>query len=151
MKSKSTGMQWIAMGLLLFICGAFGEARWTKTELEGIVYDEFKKPLANVEVLNTTTNFVTITDELGHFSVRGTTDDVLKCSFPGKITKIEKVKQLNHIKIYFDDAAKIQAAAQHQNLLLTKKQDKINKRIIKIVVSLFKTIFRESLRFKGPI
>jgi len=103
------------------LCSFISTQSSPKQEIKGIVYDELKKPLPNVEVFNVTNGFVTVSDAKGHFNVKGKMGNVLRFIYPSKITKNVEALSSKNLKVYFDDAKKI---AEEQR----KKQDEYAKK-----------------------
>jgi len=103
-------------------------AQSVKHVIEGTVYDEFKKPLPNVEVFNITNGFVTVSKANGHFAVIGKTGNMLRFTYPSKITKEVKASASNNVKVYFDDAKKIAEAEQKKREKLDRENERFNKR-----------------------
>ncbi len=89
--------------LLTVLCSFIDQKTNTNNYLEGIIYDEFKKPLANVEVLNTTNFFVAISDINGNFKIKAKINDVLKFVYPSKITKTITTKDFCKIELSFEN------------------------------------------------
>lgn len=114
----------ICMCLFLMLC-SFGVINVTVRQIEGTIYDESKKPLADVEVINTTNNFVSVSDSKGHFRVKGKAGDRLKFVFPGKPTKEIRTKVVKNLAVYFDDRAKLEAEAAKRQRALAKRGSKI--------------------------
>lgn len=97
----------------------------TAQKINGFIYDEHKKPLANVEIVNQTNNFVTISNENGHFAVKGNNKDILKFIYKGKLTKIVATTTIKNNKVYFDDKDKIEKNRQKET---TKKLHKTTRK-----------------------
>lgn len=91
--------------ILLFILFSLnGNAQ----KVNGIIYDENKKELADVEIINQQKNFVTISNSDGSFTINGNKNDVLKFVYPGKIVKTVTIDTIKNLKVYFDDQKEIE-------------------------------------------
>lgn len=88
------------LATLLFILFAFNV---NAQKISGIIYDENKKPLADVEIINQQNNFVTISNSDGSFTIKGNKRDELKFTFQGKYPKNAIVNISKDLKVYFDD------------------------------------------------
>lgn len=75
-------------------------------KVSGIVYDENKKHLADVEIINQQNNFVTISNSDGSFTIKGNKNDVLKFVHPKKVVKTVTVDNRKNLKVYLDDEEK---------------------------------------------
>jgi len=117
----------VLIAMLFFHCRVAAQA--TNHIIEGIIYDEFKKPLANAEVFNVTSGFVTTADANGHFTVIGKKDNLLRFTYPSKITKEIKATASNNLKIYFDDNKKIAEAQRKKQEKLDRENERFNKRV----------------------
>ncbi|MFN3753802.1 carboxypeptidase-like regulatory domain-containing protein [Flavobacterium sp.] len=96
-------------------------------KINGVICDENKKPLANVEIINLKNNFVTISKTNGSFSIKGNYKDLLKFIYPGKTSKTVAINNSNDTKVFFDDKAKIEKIAQEKRAKEQRKIDKKNK------------------------
>lgn len=86
------------LSVLLLVLFAFsGNAQ----KINGVIYDENKKPLADVEIINQKNNFVTVSNSDGSFTIKGYDKDVLKFIYPSKPTKMITVNNHKNIKVYF--------------------------------------------------
>ncbi|MCZ8196616.1 MAG: carboxypeptidase-like regulatory domain-containing protein [Flavobacterium sp.] len=76
-------------------------------QISGTVYDEDKKPLSNVEILNQNNFFVTLSNVDGSFIINGKTKDILKFSYLNKQTILDTINNVEKNKIYFEVEPKI--------------------------------------------
>lgn len=74
----------------------------TSNLISGTICDEKNKPLSNVEILNSSNNFISYSNELGNFSIKGKINDELNFICSGKITKTVKISKLTKNEIKFD-------------------------------------------------
>ena len=70
--------------------------------ISGTISDEKNKPLSNVEILNSSNNFICYSNEQGNFSIKGKINDELNFMYSGKITKTVKISKLTKNEIKFD-------------------------------------------------
>lgn len=105
--------------IMAFFC-SFGIA--PSTTISGTVYGENKKPLANVEVINTTNNFVAISDKHGNFSIRGKKGNLLKVNFANgsKTIRAAKIRKLH---IYPDKAQPVNNHAEKDKIKIAELGD----------------------------
>lgn len=95
--------------------------------IEGFVYGEKNKPVANVEIINTKNNFVTVSNKDGYFSIKGKVNDELRFILSNKFSKNVIISDIKNNKIYFNDLIK----ADLQRIKDDKKLSKTNKRLYK--------------------
>jgi len=114
--------------IVMLLCPFTTIAQSVKQVIDGTVYDEFKKPLANAEVFNVTSGFVTVSDANGHFTVIGKKGNLLRFIYPTKITKEVKTSLSKNLKIYFDDAKKIAEAERKKQEKLYRENERFNKK-----------------------
>jgi hypothetical protein len=115
----------ISLVFLSFLLFSFTSKSIKTTDtISGVVYDEFKKPLAEVEIINLNNNFVSISKEDGSFTISGKPGDLLQFIYSQKITKIVSIEKVQNNKIYFEDQAKIEKLKEKE----LKKSEKKNKR-----------------------
>lgn len=74
----------------------------TSNLISGTISDEKNKPLSNVEILNSSNNFICYSNEHGNFSIKGKINDELNFMYSGKITKTVKISKLTKNEIKFD-------------------------------------------------
>ena len=74
----------------------------TSNLISGTISDEKNKPLSNVEILNSSNNFICYSNEHGNFSIKGKINDELNFIYSGKITKTVKISKLTKNEIKFD-------------------------------------------------
>ncbi|WP_154652677.1 carboxypeptidase-like regulatory domain-containing protein [Flavobacterium rivuli] len=116
----------VFIAILLYPFTIVGQS--VKEKIEGVIYDEFKKPIANVEVFNVTSGFVTVSDIDGHFAVIGKKGNLLRFTYPSKITKEVTAPVSKNLKVYFDDAKKIAETARKKQEKLDRDNARFNKR-----------------------
>jgi hypothetical protein len=90
--------------LLFILFSLSGSAQ----KVNGIIYDENKKELADVEIINQQNNFVAISNSDGSFTINGNKNDVLTFVYPGKIVKTATIDDIKNLKVYFDDQKEIE-------------------------------------------
>jgi hypothetical protein len=74
----------------------------TSSLISGTISDEKNKPLSNVEILNSSNNFISYSNEQGNFSIKGKINDELNFMYSGKIAKTVKISKLTKNEIKFD-------------------------------------------------
>jgi len=85
-------------------------------KVSGFIYDENKKELADVEIINTQNNFVTVSNPDGSFTIKGNKNDVLKFIYPQKPVKIVTIDNIKNLKVFFDDREKIQEIENNKRI-----------------------------------
>lgn len=90
----------------------------------GRVFDENKKPLANVEVINTNNSFVALTNNEGYFEIRGKKGEKLKLIHSNKVALLVKIRKQNNNKYCFPDPEKLKRKADRKLKKLRRKKKK---------------------------
>jgi len=114
--------------IVMLLCPFTTIAQSVKQVIEGTVYDEFKKPLANAEIFNVTSGFVTVSDANGHFTVIGKKGNLLQFTYPTKITKEVTAPVSKNLKVYFDDVKKIAETERKKQEKLDRENERFNKK-----------------------
>lgn len=126
MKTNHPLLRVSVLGILALILCSFTVLPIQDTKkIEGIVYDEFKKPLAGVDVFNITNGSAAISGKDGAFRIRAKSCDVIRFSYPEKLTKEVTITNAKKLKVYFDDKAKLEADAKKKADKEAKKNERI--------------------------
>lgn len=74
----------------------------TSSLISGTISDEKNKPLSNVEILNSSNNFICYSNDQGNFSIKGKLNDELNFMHSDKRFKTVKISKLTKNEIKFD-------------------------------------------------
>jgi hypothetical protein len=121
----------ISKAILLFVLFSInGNAQ----KVNGIIYDENKKPLADVEIQNQQNSFVAFSNPDGTFVIKGQKNDVLKLIHPKKVIQTVTVANVKNLKVYLDDKEKIEQAKNKKRLKdFALKRNPLKKAVIGMV------------------
>ncbi|MEC4048739.1 carboxypeptidase-like regulatory domain-containing protein [Flavobacterium sp. SUN046] len=93
--------QKLSLVIILLVLSSFTILNSIKVEyLHGTVYDEFEKPLSEVEITNLNNSETSTSDEEGHFTIKGSLLDVLKFEYPSKTTVTLSADKFFDIKVH---------------------------------------------------